>query len=509
MGTYNLAMSLTLVALFVPALVSAKPNIIFVLMDDVGYRDLGHVDPTFYTPTIDRLRSEGIRMSQSYTPPNCGPSRTALFSGAFSFRLGLQVFYSGWDGIDGWVDGWMNEWKDGRMDGWANGLRTSAGSSVPLDHTFLPQKLQKEGYKTHMIGKWHQGFCNWAMYPTNRGFDSFYGFLLSGGDHFKHTAEKKEPPYGYDFRFNERPEFDVAGEYSVHIFSERARTIIREHKEEDPNNDKPFFILLSHQAIHVPNQVPQKYVDDHCQGVSDPERKIKCGMLAAVDEGLKNILDELNTAGFLDNTLIVFTSDNGGGQTSGSSNFPLRGGKGTIWEGGIRVPSFIYSASRDILPNANMDWSGLFHQVDWYGTLWGFATQKGLPRLTETPDGFNMWRKLYNGLSTSFREEFAYINEAKNATYIRKGDWKLMLGENSEAGWYMPPDGVTADPGPRKKDIPYVQLYNIADDPNEKQNKADDLPDVVADLKKALDDNYWSIWQPEKVKDNSMDKNGA
>ncbi|KAK7465905.1 hypothetical protein BaRGS_00037557, partial [Batillaria attramentaria] len=314
MGTDNLAMSLTLVAIFVPALVSAKPNIIFVLMDDVGHRDLGYTDPTFYTPTIDRLRSEGIRMSQTYTPPNCGPSRSALFSGGYSFRFGLQ----------------------------GNGLRTSAGSSVPLNHTILPQKLKTEGYKTHMIGKWHQGFCNWAMYPTNRGFDSFYGFLLSGEDHFKHIVKKRHPPYGYDFRLNKLPEFSVVGEYSVHIFSERARTIIREHKKEDANNTTPFFILLSHQAIHVPNQVPQKYVDDHCQGVSDLERKIKCGMLAAVDEGLKNILDELNTAGFLDNTLIVFTSDNGGGQTSGSSNFPLRGGKGTLWEGGIRVPSFIY-----------------------------------------------------------------------------------------------------------------------------------------------------------------------
>nr|KAG5687610.1 hypothetical protein BaRGS_023332 [Batillaria attramentaria] len=300
MGTDNLAMSLTLVAIFVPALVSAKPNIIFVLMDDVGHRDLGYTDPTFYTPTIDRLRSEGIRMSQTYTPPNCGPSRSALFSGGYSFRFGLQ--------------------------------------------------------------------------------------------------------------------------------------------KEDANNTTPFFILLSHQAIHVPNQVPQKYVDDHCQGVSDLERKIKCGMLAAVDEGLKNILDELNTAGFLDNTLIVFTSDNGGGQTSGSSNFPLRGGKGTLWEGGIR------------------------------------------------------------GSPTSFRGEFAYINEGKNRSYIRKGDWKLLLGENAETGWYMPPDNVTADPEPKKSDIPYIQLFNVTADPNEKQNKADDFPSVVTELKKALNDSYWSIWQPEKVK---------
>nr|KAG5703059.1 hypothetical protein BaRGS_016220 [Batillaria attramentaria] len=371
-------------------------------------------------------------MDSTYTPPNCGPSRTALFSGTHAYRFGLQ----------------------------GHGMSLGGSGHVPLSRTILPQKLKQLGYKTHLIGKWHQGFCNWAMYPTNRGFDSFYGFLAQGQDHFKHIKREEGhlPPYPYDFRFNEMPDFTVAGEYSVDIYSERARTIIREHIEEFPDNRTPFFILLSHAAIHVPNQVPQCYVNTYCQAAyPNPERRTKCGMMAAVDEGLTNIVDDLERAGILNNTLIVFTSDNGGAQNAGSSNWPLRGGKGTLWEGGIRIPSFIYSKSRTILPHTRWTWNGLFYMTDWYGTLWGFATQRGDRQLPETPDGYNMWRKLYSGSGTSFRTEFAFINEVQNHSYIRHGDWKLLIGQNSERRDLRPDKFITltlcTDPKSASRDL--------------------------------------------------------
>nr|KAG5694317.1 hypothetical protein BaRGS_035185 [Batillaria attramentaria] len=206
-------------------------------------------------------------------------------------------------------------------------------------------------------------------------------------------------------------------------------------------------------------------------------RRYKCAMMMSVDEGLKNISDALEATGQASNTLIAFTSDNGGSWTQGSSNFPLRGGKTTLWEGGIRVPSFIYSPSTDILPYQNWDWNGLHYQTDWYPTFVGFAEKQG-ENYAEAWDGINHWDTLVNQKSGSERTEFAYINEVQEEHgVLRINDLKLLVNQTRYPGWYLPPnqewseypnwtlpEGITAKE-PRVKSR--LSLFNIAKDPSE------------------------------------------
>ncbi|XP_025077727.1 arylsulfatase B-like [Pomacea canaliculata] len=323
---------------------SDRPNILFLYVDDLGWRDVGYRDPTFRTPNIDALHAGSVRLNASYSGPNCSPSRAALLSAVHPFRWGLQD----------------------------NGINAYSPAAIPLTHDIIPQAMKRLGYQTHMIGKWHQGSCKWEYTPTYRGYDSFVGIYHASGDYFTHVSKG-----GYDMRFNERVYWEANGTYSTTLYSGRAEDIIKDYassSEADPVNTKPFFIMLAHQAIHLDNQVPPEYLD-LCSHIGDVKRREKCAMMAVVDEGIGNITRLLRKKNLMNNLLIVFTSDNGGSYSGGSSNWPYKGEKTTLWEGGIKVPTFLYSESNKILPNTNCSWSGLFYTTDWYATLMGFATR--------------------------------------------------------------------------------------------------------------------------------------
>ncbi|PVD27271.1 hypothetical protein C0Q70_12426 [Pomacea canaliculata] len=302
------------------------PHILLIVVDDLGYSDVGWKDPEMYTPNIDRLRANGVELTNAYAGPSCTPSRTAFMTGIYPYRMGIQD----------------------------DGFRGIMNISVPLDKKMLPQSMKELGYATHMVGKWHLGFCRPEMTPIGRGFDTFYGMYHGASDHFYHNSSWN----GYDLSFNNTPAWSANGTYSTYLHTQRTIDILQTH-----NLSQPLFLYLAYQAIHEPLQVPEHYVNTFCSHViTSEDRKTRCGIAAAMDEGIGNITRELEDRGYMDNLLIVFTSDNGGPVNVASSNWPLRGGKKTLWEGGTKVLSFLYSKT---LLNGNTSYSGIVHAVDW------------------------------------------------------------------------------------------------------------------------------------------------
>ncbi|KAK7476309.1 hypothetical protein BaRGS_00032427, partial [Batillaria attramentaria] len=358
----------------------------------------------------------------------CTPSRAAIMSGRYPFRLGIQnsVF---------------------------SALRNN---SLPLDLKILPQHMKELGYATHMVGKWHLGFCRWEMTPTYRGFDSFYGMYNGHAHYFNHTGHFK----GYDLVFNEQPLWTI--------------DILESHASV--KDDTPLFIFLSYQAVHGPLEVPEHYVTDFCAHVTDPTRRLHCAMTAAMDEGIGNITTTLQQLGYTDNLLIAFTSDNGGPVKLGSSNWPLRGSKITLWEGGTRSVSFLHSKT---LLKGSYTWDGLMHAVDWYPTLVRAAgDKKEIPGI----NGMDLWREIRKN-RRSKRTEFVYnIDDVKNTAALRWKGWKIIHNKpGSPDGWYNPPAGVTAPPEPKGK-YPEYMLFDLESDPAEMH----DLGEVKVDLRKTL-----------------------
>ncbi|KAL5004414.1 hypothetical protein ScPMuIL_017870 [Solemya velum] len=432
------------------ALVKAKPpHIVFIVADDLGWNDLGFRNPDMITPNIDKLAVGGVILNQSYVQPVCSPSRHAFMTGYYPFKAGLQhmvIFH---------------------------------GQAVcsPTNMAFLPQQLKKLGYATHAVGKWHLGFCNWNCTPTYRGFDSFFGYYNSKEDYYTHEL------VGYlDLHDNKQPDFDYKGNYSTDVFAKRAVDIINRH-----DADTPLFLYLPFQAVHEPIEVP-KYWENFYPNIKTVGRRQFCGMVTAMDNAIGEVVGVLKQRGLYEDTLIVFTSDNGGWPQRHGNNWPLRGGKITIWEGGTRVSAFVHGAG---LQKTGYTYDGMIHAVDWHPTI--LSAAGGTP--AEGIDGLNQWPSISTG-SKSARSEFIYnlddcLPAQQGRAAIRIGDYKLMVGNPGlYSDWYRPEqitDHVSEDDAPckakgrlAKEEI--VRLYNLKDDPTEHFNLASALPDVVEKL---------------------------
>ncbi|XP_013399703.1 arylsulfatase J-like [Lingula anatina] len=198
-----------------------KPNIVVVMLDDVGYNDVGWNNPHIKTPNLDKMAREGVTLNNSYSQPVCSPSRAALLTGRYPHNV--------------------------NMDGAA-----TFGPTIPdgldLKYWILPQKLKELGYTTHAIGKWHLGFCDWKYTPTERGFDTFFGFYLGANDYFTHrTTIGKDGFDGLDLRFNKTLVTDKDGVYDTNMWSDRAVEIIKNH-----DKNAPFFVYVAYNGIHGP-----------------------------------------------------------------------------------------------------------------------------------------------------------------------------------------------------------------------------------------------------------------
>lgn len=440
-----------------------KPNIIVMMADDLGWADVQTHDPEMRTPSLQQLASRGLFLNQSYVLPTCAPTRSALLTGRYPFTYGMQV-----NSIKGLRLAWLNETL-----------------------TLLPRTLGTLGYRTHMIGKWHLGFCAWSLTPTRRGFDTFYGFYSGAQGYFNHTGNN---PNTYDFRDQDEVVWSAKGEYSTELYTARAQRIIREHGRRGNASATPFFLYLAYQNAHAPFEAKQSYVDKYCSHVTDDTRRIHCAMVAALDESIGNITKTLREEGELDKTVILFLSDNGGPTEGGAFNYPLRGKKATLWEGGTR--SFtLFSAPTLSKKDQGKTYSGLVHAVDWFPTL--VEAAGGSDNHTGA-DGLSMWSALTK-LQPSPRTEFVYnIDDKSRRSALRWNNLKLTKGRPGRKfnGWYPPPSMGLPKKEVNKRKVDRWGLYDIEADPEERQNLFRDVSyrSAANEMRQKLDAYEARLW---------------
>jgi arylsulfatase A-like enzyme len=410
-----------------------KPNIVHIVADDLGWKDVGFNGATdIKTPNLDKLAAEGAKLAQFYVQPMCTPTRAALMTGRYPFRYGLQTAV------------------------------IPSVSTYGLDTTewLLPQCLKEAGYNTAIIGKWHLGHADKKYWPKQRGFDYQYGAMIGELDYFTHQEHGV-----LDWYRNNKPVREKG--YTTQLLGSDAVKYIN---AQEPN--KPFYLYLTFNAPHTPYQAPKEYIDRY-PNIEDPTRRIYAGMVACLDDEIGRVVAALDKKGLRDNTLILFHSDNGGTRNAmfagvmadmskvkiPCDNGLYRDGKGTLYEGGTRVCAFANWPGH-IKPGTV---GALIHAVDIYPTLAalaGASTAKCKPL-----DGINVWDTIAEG-KPSPRTEIIYNVEPFRGA-IRQGDWKLV--------W--------------RTLLPFkIELFNVAEDPSEKNNLTAEHPDKIAAFQQRLDE---------------------
>lgn len=414
-----------------------RPNILLIVADDLGWRDVGWHGGFGRTPQLDRLVKEGVELDQHYVQPVCTPTRTALMSGRYPGRFGPQALAP-------------------------SNLRAMAPGTVTL-----ASALKSLGYYTCQSGKWHLGARpEWG--PTAYGFDHGYGTLTGAADPWTHKYRKGSPYEDTWQRDGKR--LDEEGNATELVAAEAVRRI--EEKKQ------PWFVYVPFHAVHTPVDAPEEFkriydgVKYHDDPAKQDSRLRMAAMVAQVDAKVAQFVAALEKTGQRENTLIVFTSDNGGIESLknayvgnvpdsplNSENDPLRGQKNQLYEGGVRVCAFA-------------NWPGVLkprkfttpmHAVDWLPTiasLVGYQPQEDLKW-----DGVNQWPAL-TGAPVDLAPRTIYIAK-KNERLLRHGDWKLIA----------PAKGAP-------------ELFNLAADPYEKTDLAVQEPARVAELRKLLDAEF-------------------
>lgn len=402
-----------------------RPNIVLIVADDLGFADLGFQGcKDIPTPHIDSIARQGIRCANGYVScPVCSPTRAGLMTGRYQQRFG-------------------HEFNPGpRQDD-----RGEIG--LPTDEITLPQLLQKAGYKTAMVGKWHLGYDE-KYHPTRRGFDEFFGFL--GGAHGYLDSGRA----GQQSIFRGLEAIDEPA-YLTDAFGREAVAAIERHQAE------PFFLYLPFNAVHNPLQAPRERELRFSQ-IQDPKRRTYAAMLNAMDDAIGAVLGKLRDHGLEEKTLIYFISDNGGPlEGNGSNNAPLRQRKGTVYEGGVHVPFLVQWKGH--LPAGSVYEQPVI-ALDLFATALGAAS---VPLPTDRPiDGVNLLPYLSGEEEQPPHSELYWRFGEQKA--IRRGSMKLILAAQ------RPPE-----------------LYDLETDISETTNLADKQPALVASLKKAL-----AAWESE------------
>ena len=325
--------SILFLVVLLPTLVVAQdsPNIVFILADDAGWSDCGCYGADLYeTPHIDQLAATGVRFTDAYAMPVCTPTRAALMTGRHAARVQMTI------------------WSEGSLKGPGKRKLVQAKSrhSLPHSETTLGKHLQDEGYLTAMVGKWHLGDAD--HYPETHGFDVNIGGTHWGAPQTFWWPYRGVGRFGPEYRYVPHLEFGSPGEYLTDRLTDEALAVI------DKAGEKPFFLYLSHHAPHTPIEAKAedvKYFESKLRPEMKQRNTVYAGMMKSLDESVGRVLAKLKDAGLDKNTIVVFASDNGGfvgidrksGQTvPATNNAPLRSGKGSCYEGGIRVPLIVH-----------------------------------------------------------------------------------------------------------------------------------------------------------------------
>ena len=380
-----------------------RPNILVVLCDDLGYSDVGfNGSKDIITPTLDNLASTGTKFTSAYVPhPFCGPSRAGILTGRYAHTIGAQ----------------FNLPPNSE----------TMGEGIDVNEKFMSKMLKESGYHTGIMGKWHLGAVD-KYHPNNRGFDDFYGFL--GGGHNYHPKEYKANyaaakargakvifEYLLPLEHNGKEVTDD-NEYITDLLSNQGIRFI----EESSKKEAPFFLLMSYNAPHTPLEAKEEDMEVFAS-IKDKDRRTYAAMVYAVDRGVKKIVETLKETGAYENTLIIFLSDNGGRPDKGANNFPLKEGKGSVYEGGYRVPMFYHWPG--VVPSG-MIYDNPISALDFYPTFARLA-DVAIPT-TKALDGKDMWDKFMMNKNVRVDDNIFTMRHRNGFSDVgvRNGKWKAV-----------------------------------------------------------------------------------
>jgi arylsulfatase A-like enzyme len=423
-----LACALLLAALAPGRLSAAPPNVLILIADDLGWRDVGYHGSDVRTPNLDRLAREGVRLERHYVCPTCSPTRAGLLTSRNPSRFGIL----------------------GPID-----MRSEV--RLPPDVPNLARLLKSRGYATAIAGKWHLGLRP-ETGPRRYGFDRSYGYFHGQLDQYTHRYKNGDRTWHRDDEF-----VDEEGHATDLIADEAVRFLGADRRE-------PFFLYVAFSVPHHPVQEEAKWVEPYKDAIADPSRRLFAASVTHMDAAVGRVVEALRKSGRFNDTLILFTSDNGGQRDYRSAteyggkhgpyprlgdNRPLRGWKGELYEGGVRVPAFV--VWRDRLRPAVVDRTTSY--LDVFPTLAGLAGADVPP--SWALEGRDI-RPLLTGEGPAPPSPALYWNTG-NLEGVLQGDWKLIV--------------------PRRG---AVELYNLADDPAEAKNLAGEKPELVKAMQQSL-----------------------
>ena len=440
------SLALLAAGLFSAVLVQAaeqRPNILVILADDLGYGDIGvHGGKDVPTPNLDALAASGVRCTNGYvSAPICAPSRAGFVTGRYQTHFGFE--------------------HNPRV-----GEETKLG--LPIGQRTVADHLRAAGYATGLVGKWHQGFTS-AYLPQARGFDEYFGFLVAMHNFIlRREAEPKfEAAYSRNLIYRGRERQKLDG-YTTDLFTDEALAFMDRHEGQ------PWFLYLAYNAVHTPLETLKKYGDRVPPAVTDPERRGYLSLLIGLDDNVGRLTAHLRKTGRDQNTLLFFFSDNGGAgrkpflSYNTGDNTPLRGDKGQVLEGGIRVPFFVAWAGK--LPAGR-----IYHEpvisLDIAATAIAAAGGAAPPNL----DGVDL-RPFLTGERSGSPHDALYWRLGPQKA-IRQGRWKLVdwrdFTAKQQSGW---------------------QLFDLTTDTGESHDLAATHPEVVRELSQA-----WERWNGKNV----------
>ena len=413
-----------------------KPNILFILIDDMGWGDIGYNSDDILSPNLDRLAAEGLVFDQHYVHPECTPTRVSLLTGRYATRYGLHC------------SGACNE------------------QAIPFETVTLASALRSQGYNTAISGKWHLGSLA-EHGPLKYGFNHSYGGLAGALGMYDHRYRLNRPPYTRTWHRND--EYVDEEGHAYDLVTDNAIDLLK----NEFSKDEPFFLYLPYNGVHTPLVEGKEWLN-HNKHIENPSRQLFAAAVSHLDYQIGRVIDAVERNEFRENTLIIVSSDNGGfpnysgGQypppdpplTNFSSNGPLHGQKGQPYDGGIRVPAFI-------------NWPGIVregklktpvHIIDWMPTLCrltGYEPDKDLKW-----DGQDIWPLITGEKEKPDQPRRFYWNYWNIRMALRDGDWKVVIPEEDAA----------------------PELYNLAVDPYEENDLAEREPEQLQRLLNLLEE---------------------
>ena len=403
----------------------SHPHIIFALLDDAGWNDFGYnsLDMPNASPNIVHLSETGVRLHMNFAQPSCTPSRAALMTGRYPISTGMQH----------------------------ECIQADSAWGLPLDETLMPELLKDAGYHTSMLGKWDLGHFTKQMWPTSRGFDTYLGLTNRGlSNYFTHVNS------GWiDIHRGTEPETEVNGTYATQLWRDEGLKILREHAAERAS--EPLFLYVAFNAIHDTLSVPSTFKStalyaNLTKDITYSKRKLAAGAMYLADEAIGAFMEEMQSSGMYEHSVLVCVSDNGASVADGGNNWPLRGAKKDYYQGGIRVPGFVHSPMLTAAGRAGSTYTHLFHLTDWLPTLVTGVAKQSLGDLST--DGYNQWDALMDssvaGPRTEVLHNIDYLDDSSEyvkehadviasiTAWVDGGLYKLILNDQgySDGSWY-------------------------------------------------------------------------